>query len=93
MKGCILCEVADTLFLIKGDLAYAIITLGIARRISNSTFFNSSEPEFTIVIFKMIRCVLKIKENCHVVANQFHGNFRSKTLSCWKIRSVFRDVK
>ena len=42
---------------------------------------------------KMIWCVLKIKENCHVLVNQFHGNFRSKTLDCMKIKSVFRDVK
>ena len=36
---------------------------------------------------------LKIKENCHILVNQFHGNFRSKTLCLRKIRSVFRDVK
>ena len=27
------------------------------------------------------------------MAKQFHGNFRSKTPVCWKIRYVFRDVK
>ena len=41
----------------------------------------------------MISCGLKIKENCHVFASQFQGNFRSKTLGCKKIRSVFRDVE
>ena len=41
----------------------------------------------------MISCGLKIKENCHVFASQFHGNFRSKTLGCMKIKSVFSDVK
>ena len=25
--------------------------------------------------------------------NKFHGNFRSKTLGCRNIKSVFRDVK
>ena len=35
----------------------------------------------------------KIKENCHVLVNQFHGNFNSKTLGCRKIKSVFRNVK
>ena len=35
----------------------------------------------------------KIKENYHVLVNQFHGNFRSKTLCCRKIKSVFREVK
>ena len=35
----------------------------------------------------------KIKENYHVLVNQSHGNFHSKTLACRKIRSVFRDVK
>ena len=33
------------------------------------------------------------EENCHVLVKQFHGNFRSKTLCCRTIRSVFRDVK
>ena len=33
------------------------------------------------------------KENCHVLVNQFHGNFRSKTPICLKIMWVFRDVK
>ena len=41
----------------------------------------------------MIWCGLKIKENCLVLVNQFNGNFRSKTISCRKIKSVFRDVK
>ena len=42
---------------------------------------------------KMIWCGLKIKENYHVLVNQFQGHFRSKTLGCRKIKSVFRDVK
>ena len=33
------------------------------------------------------------KKNCHVLVNQFHGNFRSKTLIFRKMKSVFRDVK
>ena len=41
----------------------------------------------------MIACGLKIQENCHVLVNQFHENFCSKTLGCRKIKSVFRDVK
>ena len=36
--------------------------------------------------------VQKIKK-CHVLRNQFHGYFHSKTLCCRKIKSVFRDVK
>ena len=42
---------------------------------------------------KMIWCGLKIKVNHHVLVNQFHGNFNSKTLCFRKIKSVFRDVK
>ena len=42
---------------------------------------------------KMILCGQKIKENCHVLVNQFYGNFHSKNTSCRKIKSVFRDVK
>ena len=29
---------------------------------------------------------VKIKENCHVLVNQFQGNFQHKTLSCRKIK-------
>ena len=29
--------------------------------------------------FDMILCGLKIEQNCHILANQFHGDFRSKT--------------
>ena len=35
----------------------------------------------------------KVKENCHVFVNQFLGNIHSKTFGCWKIESVFGDVK
>ena len=42
---------------------------------------------------QMIWCGLKIKENCYVLVNHFHENFHSKTPSCRKIKSVFRDVK
>ena len=41
----------------------------------------------------MTWCGWRSKENCHILVNQFHGNFRSKTLSCRIIRSVIRDVK
>ena len=69
---------------------------------------NPFKPEFIIFIhykpriaaailvlqwMKMTWCGLKIKENYHVLVNQFHWNFRSKTLSCRKIKYVFRDVK
>ena len=38
------------------------------------------------------RC-FEVGGNYHVLVNQFHGNFHSKTLGCRKIRSVFKDVK
>ena len=41
----------------------------------------------------MTWCSLNIKENCHVLVNQFHGNFSSRTLCCRKIKYVFTDVK
>ena len=34
---------------------------------------------------KMIECGLNIKENCHVLVNQFHENFRSKPLIVGKL--------
>ena len=58
---------------------------------------NPFKPEFTIVIFiyykSRIACGLKIKENCHVFASQYYGNFRSKTLGYRKIKSVFEGCK
>ena len=41
----------------------------------------------------MICCGLKNEEICYVLVNKFHEIFHSKTSSCWKIESVFRDVK
>ena len=41
----------------------------------------------------MIWCGLKIEENCHELVNQFHGHYHQKTLSSWKIKCVFRNVK
>ena len=41
----------------------------------------------------MILCGLKIKENWHVLVNQLHGHFRSKTLVCRKIKFVFKEMK
>ena len=35
----------------------------------------------------------KVKKISHVLVNQFHENFRSRTLGSRKIKSVFRDVK
>ena len=35
----------------------------------------------------------KIKQNCHVLVNQFHGKFYSKALSCGKIKYVHRNLK
>ena len=43
--------------------------------------------------WRWFRCGLKIKENCHVLVNWFHGNFRFKTLGWRKMKSVLRDVK
>ena len=40
----------------------------------------------------MIGCGLKIIENCHVLVNQFQGNFHCKTPRCRKNKSVFKDV-
>ena len=42
---------------------------------------------------KMIWCGLRIKENCHVLVSQLHGNIHFKTLGCREIKAVFRDVK
>ena len=42
---------------------------------------------------KMIWCGWKIKENCHVLVNQFHRDLHYETPGCTKIKCVFRDVK
>ena len=36
---------------------------------------------------------VEIKENYYVLVKQFHGHFHSKNPICWKMKSVFRDVK
>ena len=41
-----------------------------------------------IVVDKDDLMSFKNKENCHVLANQFQGDFRSKTLGCREIKSV-----
>ena len=56
------------------------------------------KPQIAVTILdlywmKMIWSGWKIKKNYHVLANQFHGNFRSKTLGCRQIMFFFRDVK
>ena len=56
---------------------------------SSSTTSRDLLPQFPTCS----ECGLKKKENYHVLVNQFLGNFRSKTPSCRKIRSVFRDLK
>ena len=66
-----------------------IINFSIIMTIIEETLLNPLEPAFTIVIF----IHYKIKENCHVLINQFHENFRSETLDCRKIKAVFRDLK
>ena len=63
-----------------------------------TAIFIHYKPRIAVAIpglqwIKMIWCGWKIKENCSVLVNQFHGNFRSKTPSCGGIQSVFRDVK
>ena len=35
----------------------------------------------------------QFKKNCHVLVNQFYVNFHYKTLSCRKMKYVYRDVK
>ena len=36
---------------------------------------------------------VKKQRNCHVLINQFHRNFHSKTIACKKIKYVFRNVE
>ena len=69
--------------------------------------FNPFKPEFNIFIFIYYKPQIAVKKfrlvvdeddlmwfkNCHVLVNQFHGNFHSKTPSCRNINSVSRDVK
>ena len=85
-------------YLISNQIAEAVCHLRI------SLF----KPEYTIVIIihyksriaTAIRGLMKMtwsgwkgKENCYVLVNQFYGNIHSKTFGCWKIKSVFTDVK
>ena len=59
---------------------------------SSSTTSRELLSQFSMGM-KMIWCGLKIQENWHVLVNQLHGNFLSKTLSFRKINYVFMNVK
>ena len=63
-----------------------------------TVIFTHYKPRIAVAILdlwwiKMIWSGWKIEENCHVLVNKLHWNFRSKTLCCRKIKSVFGDVK
>ena len=47
----------------------------------------------TVFIWQINVMLCYVKENVHVLVNQFYGNFHSKTPSGRKIKCVFRDVK
>ena len=71
------------------------LTISSLNLLLSSSSITSREllSQFSTCSGWMIWCGLKIKENYHVLVNQFHGNFRSKTL-CWrKITFVSRDLK
>ena len=61
----------------------------------------SSHPRQAANCYRNFRLVVdeddlkwvKIRENCHVLVNQFQGNFIHKNLSCRKFKSVYSDVK
>ena len=40
-----------------------------------------------------LKCGWKIQKNCHVLVNQFYGNFHSRTPSCRKISLMSADFK
>ena len=67
------------------DLTLSILNLLLS---SSSTTSRELLPQFSTCSGWKWRCGLNIKKNCHVLANQFHGNFRSKTLGCRKIKYV-----
>ena len=70
------------------------LTLSMEKRnISNWISFLFNPRNSRLVVDEDDLMWFKIEENCHVLVNQFHWNVCFKTLSCRKIKSVFRDVK
>ena len=52
------------------------------------------KPQIAVAIpdlewIKMTWSGWEIKENCHVLVNQFYGHFRSQIPSCRKIKCIF----
>ena len=99
-------DVSNITFLLMAASIYYHQTVCALLLFKLRLLINPFILEFSIVIFIHYKppivpqfstcsgwCGLKIKENYHVLVNQLHGNFRSKTLSCRKIKYVFRDVK
>ena len=88
-------EMADTSFYIQGDdmLCYMFQTfLKPFKPEFTIVIFILYKSRIAVAILdlqwmKMILCGLNIKENYHVLVNKFHGNFRSKTFACRKIKS------
>ena len=60
---------------------------------SFSTISRELLSQFRLVVDEDDLMWVKIKENCHVLVNQFRGDDRSKSLSCRKTQYIFRDVK
>ena len=89
---------SDTQIHMGDNLGYLDLNSNPFKPVFTIVIFIYYKPRIAVAILnkfwiKIIWCGLKIIENYHVLVNQFHGNFRSKTLSCGKIKSVFRDVK
>ena len=85
-------DVAD--FSEKGcnnNLTFSSLNLPLS---SSSTTSRELLPQFsTCSGWRWLAVVIKNTENYHALVNQFPRNFRSRTLSCRKIRYVFSDVK
>ena len=69
-----------------------LINAAMVGRPLSSSSTTSRELLSRLVVDEDDLICFKITENCHVLVNQFHGNFRFKTLGCSEIKSVFRDV-
>ena len=94
--GALLSE-AEELIRMVNPMFHAVIAVNLYH-------FNPFKPEFTIVIFihykpriavaildvdEMIWSEWKIKENYHVLVNQFYGKFYSKIFGCRKLSLCF----
>ena len=92
------CMVNDQISQWPPSFSWVVIFMCLILTLSNLNLpLSSSSTTSRELLSQFTTCSewrwFEVGENYHVLVNQFHENFHSKTPSCRKIRSVFKDVR